>query len=114
VFHIAGGNPLFIENVVHQLTREAKPRTPSTLASLEPAAPREIADAIAVRLGELSEPAQSTLTLAAVIGDRFDPARIAAAGDVPAETVIEHLESAATQGIVEHGDARTFHFGHPL
>jgi class 3 adenylate cyclase len=114
VYHIAGGNPLFIENVVHQLTREAKPRTPSTLASLERAAPREIADAIAVRLGELSEPAQSTLTLAAVIGDRFDPARIAAAGDVPAETVIEHLESAAAQGIVEHGDARTFHFGHPL
>ena len=114
VYHIAGGNPLFIENVVHQLTRETEPRAPSTLVSLERAAPNEITDAIAVRIAELSEPAQSTLTLAAVIGDRFDPEQIAAAGEMSAETVTEHLESAVAEGILEQDYARTFHFGHPL
>lgn len=115
VYHVAGGNPLFIENVVHQLTRGGtQDGALNASATLERSGPREITDAIAERLAELSEAAQSTLTLAAVIGDRFDPGDIAAAGKLPVDTVAEHLESAAALGIVEHDDGRTVHFAHPL
>jgi class 3 adenylate cyclase len=115
VYHVAGGNPLFIENVVHQLTRASEEHgTPYTAASLERAAPREISDAIAERLAELSDSAQSTLTLTAVIGDHVDPGSVAHAGSLPEETVVDHLAAAATRGILEQDDDRTFHFAHPL
>jgi class 3 adenylate cyclase len=115
VYHVAGGNPLFIENVVHQLTRAGDERgAPNSVASLDRAAPREISDAIAERLAELPDAVQSTLTLAAVIGDRFDPASIAGAGNMHEERVVEHLRAAAERGILEQDDDHTFHFAHPL
>jgi class 3 adenylate cyclase/tetratricopeptide (TPR) repeat protein len=117
VYHVAGGNPLFIENVVHQLTREGE--QPGALSAapgmLERAGPREITDAIAGRLADLPSAAQATLTLAAVIGDRFDPDRIvAAAADTPTDVVFEHLDAATALGILEREGPRTFHFAHPL
>ena len=114
VYRVAGGNPLFIENIVHQLGRnQEQRREPGAVAALESGGPREITDAVAERLAELPEPAQDTLTLAAVVGDRFDPARVAAAGRYPIDTVMEHLESATTRGILERDDG-AFHFAHPL
>jgi class 3 adenylate cyclase len=116
VYHIAGGNPLFIENVVHQLTREREQRGAlNASTTLEQTAPREITDVIAGRLAQLTDDAQSTLTLAAVIGDRFDPDRIGAATtQISADAVVEHLESAVADGILERDSARTFHFAHSL
>jgi class 3 adenylate cyclase len=115
VYHVAGGNPLFIENVVHQIEREREERGALIPpAAVEQTGPREITEAIAGRLAELSEAAQATLTLAAVIGDRFDPNRIAAAAHTSADAVVEHLEAAVADGILERDDARTLHFAHPL
>ena len=74
------------------------------VAELETAGPREITDAVAERLAELPEPTQDTLTLAAVLGDRFDPARVAAAGNLPPDTVMDTLEAAAARGILERDD----------
>jgi eukaryotic-like serine/threonine-protein kinase len=114
VYSLAGGNPLFIENVVHQLAHGGEQqREPNALAALETTGPREITDAIAERLAELSEPVQTTLTLAAVVGDRFEPARVAAAGNLPTDTVLEHLESATARNILERDDG-AFRFAHPL
>jgi len=115
VYHVAGGNPLFIENVVHQLTRQGGKRDVlHDSLRLEQAGPREITDAIAERLAEIPEDAQETLTLAAVIGDRFAAERVAAASGSPSDMVIRHLEDAATQGIVERETPGTYHFSHPL
>jgi tetratricopeptide (TPR) repeat protein len=114
VYSLAGGNPLFIENIVHQLTRrDEQRREPSALAALESTGPREITDAIAVRLAELPEPVQATLTVAAVVGDRFEPAQVAAAGGLTDDTVLEQLETVTARGILER-DQGAFRFAHPL
>jgi class 3 adenylate cyclase len=114
VYRVAGGNPLFIENVVHQLARgDDQHREATAVAELETAGPREITDAVAERLAELPAPVQDTLTLAAVLGDRFDPARLAAAGHLPPDTVMDHLDAAVARGILERDDG-AFHFAHPL
>ena len=113
VYRVAGGNPLFIENVVHQLARGDEQRREPSMVALETAGPREITDAVAERLAELSGPAQDTLTLAAVLGDRFDPARVVDAGHVPPDTVMEHLVDAVAHGILER-DEDAYRFAHPL
>jgi class 3 adenylate cyclase len=114
VYRVAGGNPLFIENIVHQLARaDDRHRSPSVIAALETGGPREITDAVAERLAELPTPAQDTLTLAALLGDRFEPVRVAAAGRLPVDTVMDHLESATARGILERDD-NAFRFAHPL
>jgi class 3 adenylate cyclase len=114
VYRVAGGNPLFIENVVHQLARGSiQRREPGAVAAIETAGPRKITDAVAERLAELPGPVQDTLTLAAVVGDRFDPARVAAAGHLPPDVVMDHLDAAAARGVVER-DEGAFRFAHPL
>ncbi len=114
VYRVAGGNPLFIENVVHRLARsDERHREASAVAELETAGPREITDAVAERLAELPAPVQDTLTLAAVLGDRFAPARVAAAGHLAPDTVMGHLEAAAARGILERDDD-AYRFAHPL
>jgi class 3 adenylate cyclase len=114
VYSLAGGNPLFIENIVHQLARNHEQRRePNALTALETAGPREITDAIAERLAELLEPELATLTLAAVVGDRFEPERVTAAGGLTEHTVLEHLESATARGVLERDDG-AFRFAHPL
>lgn len=114
VYRVAGGNPLFIENIVHQLARsDERHREPDAIAAIETAGPREISDAVAERLAELPDPAQDTLTVAAVVGDRIEPAAIAAAAGSPEDSVVDHLEDAAARGILEHNDDG-FRFAHPL
>ena len=114
VYRVAGGNPLFIENLVHQLSRSGEQsRALSPVAALESAGPREITDAVAERLSELPGPVQDTITLASVLGDRFEPAGVASAGHLPGDTVLDHLESAVGRGILEHDDG-AFRFAHPL
>ena len=114
VYRVAGGNPLFIENVVHQLAgSEERHLQPRAIAALEKAGPREIADAIAERLAELPGTAQDTLTVAGILGDRFDPDLVAAAGNLPEDTVLGHLENATDRGILERDDS-AFRFAHPL
>jgi len=114
VYRVAGGNPLFIENVVHQLARsDERHLQPGAIAALETAGPREIADAVAERLAELPVPAQDTLTVAGILGDRFDPVLVAAAGNLPEDTVLDNLDSATDRGILER-DNGAFRFAHPL
>ncbi|HMG27160.1 MAG TPA: AAA family ATPase, partial [Acidimicrobiia bacterium] len=114
VYRVAGGNPLFIENIVHQLVRsDVRRREPNAVAAIETAGPREITDAVAERLAELPEPAQDTLTVAAVVGDRFDPDAVAAAAGLAEDTVADHFEHAAARGILEPDD-NGFRFAHPL
>ena len=114
VYRVAGGNPLFIENIVHQLARtDDEHRGPNTIADIETAGPREITDAVAERLAELPEPTQETLTVAAVVGDRFDRAAVAVAADLPEDIVADHLEQATARGILER-DGGGFRFAHPL
>jgi class 3 adenylate cyclase len=111
VHELAGGNPLFIENVVHHLARTGGQGEAGM--SLDTAGPREITEAIAERLAEVPQPALPTLTLAAVVGDRFDASRIAAAGNLPIGTVVERLEDATACGILER-DGEAFYFAHAL
>jgi class 3 adenylate cyclase len=115
VYRVAGGNPLFIENIVHQLAQRGgeQERAPSVVAALEAAGPREITDAVAERLAELPAPAQDALTLAAVLGDRFEAARVAAVGHLAPDLVTDHLESAAALGILER-ETDVLRFAHPL
>jgi class 3 adenylate cyclase len=114
VYRVAGGNPLFIENIVHQLARsDDRQRAPSAIAAIETAGPREITDAVSERLAELPEPGQDTLTVAAVVGDRFEPTGVATAAALPVDTVVDHLEHAAARGILERDEAG-FRFAHPL
>lgn len=114
VYRVAGGNPLFIENIVHRLARSDDQRVrTNAISEIEEAGPREITDAVTERLAELPEPAQDTLTVAAVVGDRFEPMGVAGAARLPDDTVADHLEHAAARGILERDDDG-FRFAHPL
>jgi class 3 adenylate cyclase len=114
VYRVAGGNPLFIENLVHQLAQgDDRHRDPNAVASIETAGPREITDAVAARLAELPEAAQEALTVAAVVGDRFDAVAVAAAAGLPEDSVADHFEQAVARGILEPDDGG-FRFAHPL
>ncbi len=91
----AGGNPLFIEEVVHALVeRGFVVREPSRIdlaSAAEIELPSTIQGIIEARIDALGDPIKQTVQLAAVVGREFDLRVLARASERPAE-VPGHLE----------------------
>jgi len=114
----ARGNPLFIQELVHDLVkRQALRRRGRYLAAVgDPAAvrlPDELAGMIAARIRPLGPRCREVLGLAALLGNRFTLETLAAVGDLPAEEVLELLEEAIRQRLLV-SDGAGFEFEHPL
>ena len=100
-----GGNPLFIEELIAMLLDTMTLRldagrwTPTDLADL-PKAPR-IDAVLDARLDRLNEEEKLVLERAAVVGNRFSPAEVAALMDLPVlEEVARALEALARKDLL--------------
>ncbi len=112
------GNPLFIQEVVHQLVRRNALReqggflTTGT-APLDVPLPPDVTVAIAARIGEVGEACRRTLAVAAVLGDPFVLPTLATVAGRAAEEIGEHLEEGERLGLLIV-DGEAFRFTHPL
>ena len=112
----AGGNPLFVEEIVRDLTDRgvlsgARGAHVNTGGSTDVTVPATLQAAIAARIDRLDSAAKATLNAAAVIGFRFRADVLATLADTStlAELVrSELIEQITFTGTVEHA------FRHPL
>jgi class 3 adenylate cyclase/tetratricopeptide (TPR) repeat protein len=104
-----GGNPLFIEEVIHALDeRRLLVREDGTIRLAGPTQiefPATIQDIIQARVDRLDEPVKQTIQIAAVIGREFDLPLLARLVPSPTE-VAAHLESLKRLDLVH--EARLF------
>ncbi|MCP2170339.1 BTAD domain-containing putative transcriptional regulator [Goodfellowiella coeruleoviolacea] len=83
--------------------------------SLAEALPTGTRDLIRHRLRRLPDGAEAVLVVAAVVGEEFDFEVVASASDVPADTLLELVESTVDWGLlVEAGPVGRFRFSHAL
>ncbi|GAA3437128.1 ATP-binding protein [Kutzneria kofuensis] len=113
----AGGNPLYVRELVDALVRENRVEREDAgfaeLAADVERAPASLGTAIADRLAFLSDPTLHDLRPAVLLGTEFSVADLAAVSGRTVVDVAEGIEEALTAGVLaERGDR--FAFRHPL
>jgi DNA-binding SARP family transcriptional activator len=111
-----GGNPLFIEELVRHLveTHSEKP-----VGELVEAAATDVPEGVRAvidrRVALLPEPARQAVTVAAVVGEDFGLADVAAACDARDDDVAESLDAAVRAGLIDESQrAGQYRFAHAL
>src|SRR6266496_4040250 len=113
-----GGNPLFIQEAMQHLASTGGiAERGGYLVATAPAShlklPSQVTDAIALRVQALSETQRRTLTLAALLGERFDFSTLLEVGELSEDELVDALEACIEQRfLVGVGDG--FRFTHPL
>src|SRR2546422_581231 len=118
LLHATGGNPLFIQEAMHHLATTGGiaerggylvPTAPGSHLKL----PSQVTDAIALRVQALSDTQRRTLTLAALLGERFDFSTLLEVAQLSEEELVDALEACVEQRfLIGVGDG--FRFTHPL
>ena len=112
------GNPLFVQEALAYLSSSnslvEKGGFLVTTASAEALKlPDQVTDAIAARLGGLSEQDRRVLTLAAFLGDAFEYRTLKAVTEAEEDVLLDSLDLAIrARFLVNEGDG--FRFAHPL
>lgn len=113
------GNPFFLGEVLSHLAetgaiyQEDDGRWTSALDASEIPIPESVRDVVRRRLGRLSDGANSVLQIAAIVGRDFEHAIVGTAeGDLDA--ALDHLEEAATAGLIEEIGVGRYRFSHAL
>ncbi|HEY0537493.1 MAG TPA: AAA family ATPase [Actinoallomurus sp.] len=114
----AGGNPLYLRELVGALVRDHRVRRQDDVAELagEPAdtgLPRTLVDAVCDRLGFLSADTAEMLRSAALLGSTFSVADLSAIVGRSARELTAALEEATTAGVLIDSDV-LLAFRHPL
>jgi DNA-binding CsgD family transcriptional regulator/tetratricopeptide (TPR) repeat protein len=109
----AGGNPLYVRELVDGLVRDGLVRfedgTVDLAAASEVRPPTSVAAAIAGRLGFLSDQATTALRAAAVLGPTFSVSGLGAlTGRAPSDLAEVVQEAVAAGVLVESGDRLAF------
>jgi DNA-binding CsgD family transcriptional regulator len=109
----AGGNPLYLEELLAALARERRIRVAEGVAEVtDSATPGSLVTAIAARLRFLSEPAVTTLRLAALLGSRFTVEHLTVVTGEPATALLPSICEAVAAGVLtDAGDALAFRHG---
>ena len=107
-----GGNPLFVEELVRHLVE-------SRAADLEAAATTEVPPGVHAvigrRLARLPQDASRAIDVAAVAGEDFALAEIAAVSEARDDVVAEALEAAVAAGLIDEAAvAGRYRFAHAL
>ena len=96
------GNPFFVREVVRHLQVSAGP--PATwgddLVRGEAGLPESVREVVGRRVSALSDPASSTLALAAVVGPTFDLDTLERVGDLGDAAVLDAVEEATSSGLI--------------
>lgn len=113
VHDITGGNPLFVQEVLHHLAEEVHHFDAGILRSLAPAGVRDLVEQ---RQTSLSPTAVTALRLAAVIGQQFTLPVLLLAGDLEDAAGLEAVEEALGARLVleRPGSVDEFAFTHGL
>lgn len=118
VYPITEGNPFFIEEVLKELIAVGEIFYSDGRWERKPVAdlhiPRSVQDAVRRRLERLSEPTRRVLTLAAVIGRRFDFALLQELTERSAPDLIKELEELIAAQLIVEESAERFSFRHAL
>ena len=111
----AGGNPLYVGEVVEAYQRAGRIEVVDGTAELTEAADDTslpVTDVIADRLGFLSEPTFAMLRMAALLGVEFSVGDLSTVIDRPAMEMIGSIEEAVAGGVVvERMDGLAFRHG---
>jgi DNA-binding CsgD family transcriptional regulator/transcriptional regulator with XRE-family HTH domain len=109
----AGGNPLYLREMVEALVREERVRVADGIAELlGPAVPRSLAAAIGARLDFLSERARSVLRIAALLGPEPTVADLSLVAGRSAVELAGIVDEAVAAGVLVAGrDRMAFRHG---
>ena len=118
LYPLTEGNPFFLEEVLKALIAareiyytdgrwERKP-------IVELHMPRSVQDAVIRRSGQLSEPARRVLTLASVVGRRFDFALLQELSEIDALELVGWLKELVAAQLIVEESAERFSFRHAL
>jgi len=110
------GNPLFVEEMVRQITEENRGRRRSAALRDDVGLPASIREAIDRRLSRLEPSCRELLAIASVVGRSFDVELLARLGEVNAERLGDELDQALGARILEEerGDPGRMRFSHGL
>jgi DNA-binding CsgD family transcriptional regulator len=118
VYTLTEGNPFFIEEAVKALIATGEIFYHDGAWDRRPLAeiriPRTIYDAVRRGVARVSETARRVLTLAAVIGRRFDFALLLALADLPETGLIAALKELVAAQLIAEESSERFAFRHAL
>ena len=112
------GNPLFVQEVLHDLARQDALQEQggylvTATAPLDFRFPEQMTAATLARAHGVSDAGRRLLTFASFLGDRFSLAAIGAVSGVSEEEALDLLEEAMRRQILR-GEGAAFSFAHPL
>lgn len=109
------GNPFFALELIRHLATAGIDAAATSLATGE-RLPEGVREVIMRRLGQLAEPSQRTLQVAAVLGREFDLDVLEAVGDIEGEPLVEAIEEAVEARVVTDVPERPgrYSFAHAL
>jgi DNA-binding SARP family transcriptional activator len=108
--NVAGGNPLFIHELVEHVTERGAPLPSATSLGGSAA----VADVLERRLERLPAPTTTVLRQAAVVGEHFALPVLSAVVGLAEISVVEALEPAVSAGLVTQNGPGHFAFSHAL
>ena len=112
--HLAtAGNPLYVDGIVRSMVSEREGGHPIT-SSEHFRTPETLREAISRRLEMLSEPTQSVLNIAAVIGNDFVGGTFRRVAAISQEKANSMLDEASAAGILIALENDRFRFAHAL
>jgi class 3 adenylate cyclase len=113
------GNPFFVGEIMRHLVetgalvrRDGRWTSDLTLADV--GLPEGIREVVGRRISRLDEPAQRTLSIAAVIGHEFTLPVLAEVSGVVDDELLDHLDVARAGGLVDEVDLDRYRFTHAL
>jgi class 3 adenylate cyclase/tetratricopeptide (TPR) repeat protein len=112
------GNPLFVQEVLHQLVTQGalEERSGYVIATASPTnlqLPAQVTTAIAARTQGLSEGCRRALTLASFLGDQCSLQMLSAVSGMHEDDLLDLLEEGIRQRLLLN-EGQTFQFAHPL
>ena len=115
LYEASGGNPFYLEALSRM--GGSVPAQRDMLSAAIPSMTAEVPDtvraALLMELTSLSEHGQLVAKAAAVVGDEFEPAAVAAAGEIAEADALTALDELVARDVVRP-DAARFRFRHPL
>jgi hypothetical protein len=120
IYQETEGNPFFVREILRHLAETGAferhgERWTARLPVAELGIPEGIREVVGRRFSRLSEDANQTLRLAAVMGAEFEVPVIHLAGDISEEVLLCALEEATeARLVIESGTAERYRFAHAL
>jgi len=119
IYEETEGNPFFVREVLRHLAEtgsfERRHGAWTTrMPAKQLAIPEGVRDVVGRRLSRLSDNANQTLRIAAVVGAEFELGVVRAAGDLDEDALLAAVEEAAVARLVTEVSAIRFRFAHAL